>query len=194
MNQEEINYFKNNAIALISGADSLEELEELRIKYLGRKGEINQLLTKLIRLPVGERKVFGQNVNEAKEAIELTLKQKQGSLNQVEIKPEFFDPTIPGAAPQIGALHPITKIFHEVEDIFGRFGFTVASGPEVEWDEINFQKLLLGPDHPSRDTQETYYFDDKRFFEANLFFNSYYLNKTGRTYFTRQVLNDLKII
>ncbi len=78
------------------------------------------------------------------------------------VEQKFFDPTIPGKKPAIGSLHPITKIINEVEAIFQRFGFSVASGPEVEWDEINFQKLLLGPDHPSRDTQETYYFDEKR--------------------------------
>lgn len=159
---DDISSVKNNAIALISGAESSEELEELRIKYLGRKGEINQLMAKLPKLTGDERKTFGRNVNEAKKTIETVLEQKQGSFNKFEISPEYFDPTMPGITPKIGALHPITKIFNEVEDIFDRFGFTVANGPEIEWDEINFQKLLLGPDHPSRDTQETYYFDDKR--------------------------------
>ena len=162
MNSEEIISLKNNAIALISQAQSAQELEELRIKYLGRKGEINKLLQTLPELDPKQRSSYGTAVNEAKSQIEMAINEKTKQSSIVKINQEFFDPTVPGQPTPIGALHPITKIFHEVEDIFARFGFSVATGPEVEWDEINFQKLLLGPDHPSRDTQETYYFDEKK--------------------------------
>ena len=162
MNSEEIMALKNNAIALISQAQSAQELEELRIKYLGRKGEINKLLQTLPELDPKQRSSYGTAVNEAKSQIEMAINEKTKQSSIVKINQEFFDPTVPGQPTPIGALHPITKIFHEVEDIFARFGFSVATGPEVEWDEINFQKLLLGPDHPSRDTQETYYFDEKK--------------------------------
>ena len=162
MNSEEIISLKNNAIALISQTQSAEELEELRIKFLGRKGEINKLLQSLPKLDPKQRLGYGTAVNEAKNQIEMAINEKTKQSSTVKIDQEFFDPTVPGNPAQTGALHPITKIFHEVEDIFGKFGFSIATGPEVEWDEINFQKLLLGPDHPSRDTQETYYFDEKR--------------------------------
>ncbi len=162
MNSEEILSLKNNAIALISQAQSAEELEELRIKYLGRKGEINKLLQTLPKLDPKQRSGYGTAVNEAKNQIEMAINEKTKQSSTVKINPEFFDPTVIGKPSPTCSLHPITKIFHEVEDIFGKFGFSIATGPEVEWDEINFQKLLLGPDHPSRDTQETYYFDEKR--------------------------------
>lgn len=162
MNSEEIISVKNNAIALISQSKSGEELEELRIKYLGRKGEINKLLQALPELDPKQRSSYGTTVNSAKNQIEMAITEKTKQVSTVKINQEFFDPTVPGNPTPAGALHPITKIFHEVEDIFGKFGFSQASGPEVEWDEINFQKLLLEPDHPSRDTQETYYFDEKR--------------------------------
>lgn len=162
MNAEEIMSLKNNAMALISQSGSKAELEELRIKFLGRKGEINKLLRALPDLDPKQRSSYGTAVNQAKNQIEMAINEKTKQSSAVKIQTEFFDPTIPGKPAPAGALHPITKIFHEVEDIFGKFGFSTAAGPEVEWDEINFQKLLLGPDHPSRDTQETYYFDEKR--------------------------------
>ncbi|MBI5356809.1 phenylalanine--tRNA ligase subunit alpha [Candidatus Collierbacteria bacterium] len=162
MNTEEIMSLKNNAIALISQTQSAEELEELRVKYLGRKGEINKLLLTLPKLDPEQRSSYGTAVNSAKNQIEMAISEKTKQSSTVKINREFFDPTVPGNPAPAGALHPITKIFHEVEDIFGKFGFSVSTGPEVEWDEINFQKLLLGPDHPSRDTQETYYFDETR--------------------------------
>ncbi len=153
---------KNEALALISDAGSTEELEYIRITYLGRKGKINQITTKMAKLSPQDRSQTGKAINDAKTAIEneLNLSQKQKDTPKVE--KSFFDPTVPSIRPTMGQLHPITKIMHEVEDIFRHFGFTVAFGPEIEWDEINFQKLLLGPDHPSRDTQETYYFDENQ--------------------------------
>lgn len=157
-----ISNLKNDAIAVIGEARERKELEELRVKFLGRKGEINKLLQSIPALADQERVSFGRDVNDAKQAIELALSEKEKQLSFAPVHTEFFDPTIPGIKPGLGALHPITKIMNEVEDIFRRFGFSVATGPEVEWDEINFQKLRLGPDHPSRDTQETYYFDEKR--------------------------------
>lgn len=153
---------KNEALALIGETKERKELEELRIKFLGRKGEINKLLQSIPALADQERSSFGRDVNNAKRAIELALSEREKQLRAAPSPMEFFDPTVPGVKPAIGALHPITRIMNEVEDIFGRFGFSIATGPEVEWDEINFQKLRLGPDHPSRDTQETYYFDEKR--------------------------------
>lgn len=162
MTQEEIINLKNSAIALITDAGTAEDLETLRIKYLGRKGEINQLFESVVKLPPEQKTILGKNLNQAKAAIEQAIAAQSRRFSSTPVEQKFFDPTIPGIKPSIGSIHPITKIMNEVEDIFKRFGFSVASGPEIEWDEINFQKLLLGPDHPSRDTQETYYFDEKQ--------------------------------
>lgn len=153
---------KNEALALISDSSSLDELEHIRVSFLGRKGRVNQLLIKMKKLPAQDRSQVGRALNDVKSAIESALQSKQNIEKKFKVKPEFFDPTIPELPPPIGCLHPITKIMHEIEDIFQKFGFTIAYGPEIEWDEINFQKLLIDPDHPSRDTQETYYFDAKR--------------------------------
>ena len=153
---------KNQALALINEAKDKKELERLRVEYLGRKGQVNQILKSLPDLDDEEKATLGRTANELKKAVETTIETKKDSLSKTPVKKEFFDPTTPSSSSNLGQLHPITKIINEVEDIFSRFGFTVASGPEVEWDEINFQKLRLGKDHPSRDTQETYYFDQKQ--------------------------------
>ena len=153
---------KNQALSLINEAKNKQELNRLRVKYLGRKGQVNQILKSLPSLTPEKKAIFGKTANELKKAIEITIENKEKNLTKIPIKKEFFDPTIPSTPPSFGQLHPITKIINQVENIFSRFGFTIASGPEVEWDEINFQKLRLGPDHPSRDTQETYYFDEKK--------------------------------
>lgn len=158
----DITSLKNDALKSLAGATTASDLEDIRIKYLGRKGVVNQLLEQIVTIPLETRVLFGKDVNDAKRAIELALSERGKSLSFAPVKHTFFDPTIPSIKPPIGSLHPITRIINEVEDIFRRFGFSVATGPEVEWDEINFQKLLLGPDHPSRDTQETYYFDQKQ--------------------------------
>jgi len=153
---------KNQALALIHQTPDKKELERLRIQYLGRKGTVNTILKGILKLEDQEKANIGRLGNDVKTAITQAISSKHQQLSKTTIKKEFFDPTQPPQLPQLGNLHPITKIINQVEDIFSRFGFTIASGPEIEWDEINFQKLLLGPDHPSRDTQETYYFDDKQ--------------------------------
>lgn len=158
----EVASLKNQALESLAQAKTADDIEKIRIMYLGRKGSVNQLLEQIAILPLEERVSFGTDVNHLKKTLENAITQRLQLLSFAPIKRTFFDPTIPAVKAPVGALHPITKIMHEVEDIFKRFGFSVATGPEVEWDEINFQKLLLGPDHPSRDTQETYYFDEKR--------------------------------
>jgi len=162
--QEQLLNLKNQALSLINQAEDKIELERLRIDYLGRKGQLTLSLKKLPQLPLTERVGFGTLGNDVKNALETAIADKAKSLSQKVVvnRGEWFDPTMPGEMPPLGKIHPISLVINEVEDIFSRFGFTVATGPEVEWDEINFQKLRLGPDHPSRDTQETYYFDDKK--------------------------------
>ena len=161
--QDQLLNLKNQALSIINQAEDKVELERLRVDYLGRKGQLNEIMKALPGLSAEEKISFGRMANDAKTAITQAVASKLATFSQKQTnKKEWFDPTVPGIAPALGRLHPITLIINEVEDIFSRFGFTTAFGPEVEWDEINFQKLRLGPDHPSRDTQETYYFDDKK--------------------------------
>ena len=161
--QDQLLNLKNQALSIINQAEDKVELERLRVDYLGRKGQLNEIMKALPGLSAEEKISFGRMANDAKTAITQAVASKLATFSQKQTnKKEWFDPTVPGIAPVLGRLHPITLIINEVEDIFSRFGFTTAFGPEVEWDEINFQKLRLGPDPPSRDTQETYYFDDKK--------------------------------
>lgn len=160
--QDKLLNLKNTSLAIINQTNDKKELEQLRVQYLGRKGQINQFLKDLPKLSVEEKQTVGRLINDVKTAIKTTIDAKLKTLAKPKIKKKFFDHTQPSINPGLGQLHPITAIINQVEDIFQRFGFTIATGPEVEWDEINFQKLRLGPDHPSRDTQETYYFDDQK--------------------------------
>ena len=161
--QDQLLNLKNEALSIINQAEDKVELERLRVDYLGRKGQLNKIMKALPGLSTEEKINLGRMANDAKTAITQAVASKLTTFSQkLPDKKEWFDPTVPGIAPVLSRLHPITLIINEVEDIFSRFGFTVATGPEVEWDELHFQKLRLGPNHPSRDTQETYYFDDKK--------------------------------
>lgn len=159
MNQEETNYLKNNAIALISDADSLEELEELRIKYLGRKGEINRLMAKLPKLAGDERKVFGQNINETKTVIEATLAAQRNRLGSEVIDKQWIDLTMPGKEAEIGHLHLVTQAIEEITRIFEKIGFKRVRYPTVDWDWYAFEALNMPKNHPARDEWETFFVD-----------------------------------
>lgn len=160
MDQKEINYLKNNAIALISDADSLEELEELRIKYLGRKGEINQLMAKLPKLTADEKKAFGQNVNEAKNVIETTLSNQIKRLGGKISEKQWVDFTMPGEETKIGHLHLVTQAIEEITLIFEKIGFKRVRYPTVDWDWYAFTALNMPKNHPARDEWETFFIDE----------------------------------
>lgn len=159
MNTEEINYLKNNAIALISDADNLEELEELRIKYLGRKGEVNRLMAKLPKLSADERKTFGQNVNEAKKTIEETLNNQQKHWGGNITDDRWIDLTMPGIDGEIGHLHLTTQAIEEITHIFEKVGFKRVRYPTVDWDWYAFEALNMPKNHPARDEWETFFVD-----------------------------------
>ena len=137
------------------------EIEELRIVYLGKKGKVAKISHLLPTLSPEEKAEVGKNLNAVKTKLELLFSQSLQSIQKKSATQSFFDPTMPGTAHPQGAMHPISSIIYEVTDIFKYLGFSVASGPEIELDEINFQKLRLYPTHPSRDTQETYYLSDE---------------------------------
>lgn len=138
-----------------------DQIEELRIKYLGRKsGILPRITEKIPQLPPAQKGGVGTQVKKIRAEIEDTLTKK---LSKVLVDPKSFpqDVTIPGQQRNVGSLHPITQVIEEVKDIFHSLGFTWVDGPEVESDEYNFQKLNMPPDHPARDTQQTYYINDK---------------------------------
>lgn len=143
----------------IGAGDSLKRLEELRIKYLGRKSEMTSILKELGGLPAELRPQVGKKSNQAKTSIEHMLQTRNEELSD-EIfntigEDEFVDITEPGTKYERGHLHPISQIRMELEDIFSSMGFTIQTGPEVETDYYNFEALNIPADHPARDIQDT---------------------------------------
>ena len=152
---------KIKAAALQELADKGADLEALRIKYLGKKGELTAVLRGMGQLPAEERPVIGQLANNVRAAIEEALRARLDEAKEaalrLKLQKETLDVTVPGDETPVGHLHPLTRIQREMEDIFLGMGFSIAEGPEVEYDYYNFQALNIPPDHPARDTQDTFY-------------------------------------
>jgi phenylalanyl-tRNA synthetase alpha chain len=160
--QEEIINLKNQAIAQITSAKNTSELEEVRASYLGRNGKFTLLVKKIKEVPVESRKEFGITLNESKKAIENLLSdKKQELIKSLTEKREWFDLSIPGVKPSLGHLHPLTQVLKEVKHIFNYLGYQVTDGPEIETDYYNFEALNIPKDHPSRDTQMTFYLESR---------------------------------
>ena len=155
---------KDKALKAIVEADSLESLEALRIKYLGKKGELTAILKQMGRLSAEERPIMGQLANqlraELESSIETTRTKLEAAALEARLKLEAVDVTIPGDELKLGHKHPMYKALDEIKDIFVGMGFTVLDGPEVELASYNFDKLNAGEGHPSRDWSDTFYFDE----------------------------------
>lgn len=139
-------------------------IEEVRIKYLGKKGELTSVLRMMGQLSAEERPVMGQLANQVRNEIEekiaqLTETQKAKELEKALVS-ERLDVTAPGKERKIGKLHPLTQVQRKMEDIFIGMGFSIAEGPEVEYDYYNFKALNIPENHPARDTQDTFYITD----------------------------------
>lgn len=133
-------------------------LEEVRVRFAGRKsGALRQLEEKLASLPREERPAFGRGLNELKKHIEAQLEAALAAAQARPAAREAVDVTLPGRKPPLGALHPVTLVRREIEEIFLRMGYCVADGPEIEDDWHNFEALNIPPDHPARDSQDTFY-------------------------------------
>ena len=156
---------KDKALKAIVEADSLESLEALRIKYLGKKGELTAILKQMGRLSAEERPIMGQLANqlraELESSIETTRAKLEAAALEARLKLEAVDVTIPGDELKLGHKHPMYKALDEIKDIFVGMGFTVLDGPEVELASYNFDKLNAGEGHPSRDWSDTFYFDEE---------------------------------
>ena len=145
----------------ISRAKTHAELEEIRIRFLGRRGDITLLLRSLSDLPVRERPAAGKMANQLKNAVAKALDERRASLDvKVQKAVSSLDVTLPGRRPWVGRLHPLTQVTQEIVDIFAALGFQVARGPEVESEYYNFEALNFPKDHPARDMQDTYYLAD----------------------------------
>ena len=156
---------KDKALKAIVEADSLESLEALRIKYLGKKGELTAILKQMGRLSAEERPIMGQLANQLRAELESSIETTRAKLEEAaleaRLKLEAVDVTIPGDELKLGHKHPMYKALDEIKDIFVGMGFTVLDGPEVELASYNFDKLNAGEGHPSRDWSDTFYFDEE---------------------------------
>ena len=136
------------------------DIEALRVRYLGKKGELTAVLRGMGKLTPEERPVVGQLANEVRADIEQMIEKKASELKEKELearlKKEKIDVTMP-APSTLGHIHPLTLVQRELEDIFIGMGFSIADGPEVELDYYNFEALNIPPNHPARDTQDTFY-------------------------------------
>ncbi len=165
MSQTRIAEILTRALHDVGEAQTSQALEEIRVRYLGKKGLLTQLLRTLSALPPAERREVGQDANEAKDRIEATLRERLTALRAEERRRALLtggpDLTLPGRRPLWGRLHPLTKVLDEIIEIFVGLGFAVAEGPEVESDFYNFEALNLPKDHPARDMQDTFYLTDE---------------------------------
>jgi phenylalanyl-tRNA synthetase alpha chain len=145
--------------------DTLGDLEAVRVAFLGKKGELTLLMRALKDYDPQQRPAIGALVNDARARVEQAIEQKRSALTEQETKDrlesERIDVTLPGEPMRVGNLHPLTKVYDEIIEIFLGLGFTVEEGPEVELDLYNFEMLNIPQDHPARDMHDTFYVDEK---------------------------------
>ena len=162
--QEKTDKLKKEALSAIDSASTTAELNDVRVKYLGKSGEISALMRDMAGVPKEERPIVGKLVNEVRFAVEEALTKKTEYLAEVEkaarLKAEEIDVTLPSNGEELGTLHPLTLVKNELIEIFAGMGFSVVEGPEIESDVFNFQLLNVPKDHPARDMQDTFYIND----------------------------------
>jgi phenylalanyl-tRNA synthetase alpha chain len=158
---EQFEKIGKDALAELKKVTDLTVLEEFRIKYLGRKGQVTQMLSRIGTLPAEQKRQAGQLANRIKNDVSRAFEELKSALAARQEKPaELIDVTLPGIRARIGKPHVITQTLNELLEIFGRMGFGVAYGPEVEDEWHNFIALNIGPEHPARDPADNFYIDD----------------------------------
>ncbi len=159
--KETLEQIRREALAALSETKTAAGLEALRVKYLGKKGELTALLKQMGRLSAEERPIMGQLANEVREALTEALARQQKVLEaaalNARLEAETLDVTIPGKPIEVGHKHPMYTVLDEIKDIFIGMGFDILDGPEIEQAEYNFTKLNAPEDHPSRDWTDTFY-------------------------------------
>lgn len=150
----------------IEETTTLEDLEQLRVNYLGKKGELSQILREMGKLSPEERPRLGAIANEVKELVQSLLESRRESLNNAQIQAklaaETLDVTLPALSRPLGRIHPLNSTVDRMIDIFVGLGYTIATGPQVESDYYNFEALNIPVDHPARDMQDTFFLRDGR--------------------------------
>ena len=155
---------RQKIVVELQEAHDMQTLENIRVKFLGKKGELTAILKQMGKLSAEERPVIGQMANEIRAFIEDRIStrtaQLKNELMQQKLKDEKLDVTLPGKRHPLDKKHPLNLVLDEIEEIFLGMGFSIATGPEVELDYYNFEALNMPKDHPARDTQDTFYVSD----------------------------------
>jgi phenylalanyl-tRNA synthetase alpha chain len=162
--KQALEQIKTVAIETLEKCDNLKALDELKVKYLGKKGELTAILKQMGKLSAEERPVIGQLANEVRATIEEEVKTRIAALKEKELAKQLaaekIDVTMPGKKFEVGKKHPLTLVMDEIKEIFLGMGFDVVTGPEVELDYYNFEALNIPKNHPARDTQDTFYINE----------------------------------
>ena len=162
--ETQLTALKQEAQQIISGAADLDQLEQHRIQFLGKKGQLSQILKGMGKLDASDRPRIGAIANEVKEAVQGCLGEKRSGLQNAQIQArlasETLDVTMPGTYTPQGNIHPLNGMIDRALDVFVGLGYTVSRGPEMESDYYNFQALNTPPDHPARDMADTFYLPD----------------------------------
>jgi len=147
----------------IEAVDNLDALDQIRVSYLGKKGELTSLLKTLGSLPAEQRKSAGQDINRAKQDVQLAIEARKAALQaaalEAKLASERIDVTLPGRGQTPGGLHPVTRTMERIDELFSQLGFAVEQGPEIEDDYHNFEALNIPSHHPARAMHDTFYFD-----------------------------------
>lgn len=163
--KEQIEKIKKTAIDEIAKAEDLQTLEDARVKYLGKKGELTAVLRGMGGLSPEERPIIGGLLNEAKESLEKLIQEKEEKFKAEELnkklESEKIDITLPSTKMKRGSIHPVNRIIEDIEDLFVSMGYDVVTGPELENDEYCFERLNLPKGHPARDMQDSFYITDE---------------------------------
>ena len=162
--KEQLEAIRQEAEAALQTCTDAKQLDAIRVQYLGKKGALTAILKQMGKLSAEERPVMGQLANAVRSDIESAITKQQAAIAEAaleqKLQSETLDITLPGKQKKISGLHPLTIVENEIKEIFLGMGFSVADGPEVEYDYYNFEALNLPPDHPARDTQDTFYITD----------------------------------
>lgn len=188
---DDMNQLRQQALDEMAQADSLDALNELRVKWLGKKGAVQSLMKNMKSLPPAEKPAYGQQVNQLKQELAQALDARKQTLTQQalqqKIEKEKIDITLPGRRPGEGTLHPLTLVEQELEDLFIGLGYQVVEGPEIVEDLYCFERANIPKDHPARDMQDSLYIDPE------------HLLRTHTTAIQMKVLeqdcpNDIKVV
>ena len=160
---EIINKLRQDFDCRIGSVSNSKQLEQIRIEFLGKKGQLQGLMKELRNASLEEKPKLGKDINLLKQHVEQIINDKDASLGSKPFKKssEIFDTTLPGRKELTGTLHPITQVMEEITSIFFGLGFQVEEGPEIETDYYNFEALNIPKDHPARDMQDTFYIEDE---------------------------------